>query len=168
MPAPTYIQVILPLRLEWEPCYRVPEGIEVQVGDRVRLLFAKQEYIGTISAVDAGGGDNVVVLDGFGWIGNTTRAGYAVQPIGAVTKNCASVDFAADIRSAAQSTPCRRFRRRRAPRIYASWTRFPVTCSGTRAKTSTAAPASWISFSMAASSIGKRRQSLRQMSSAAS
>jgi hypothetical protein len=53
---------------------------------------------GTISAVDAGGGDNVVVLDGFGWIGNTTRAGYAVQPIGAVTKNCASVDLAADIR----------------------------------------------------------------------
>ena len=53
---------------------------------------------GTISAIDAGGGDNVVVLDGLGWIGNTTRAGYAVQPIGAVTKNCASVDFAADIR----------------------------------------------------------------------
>ena len=53
---------------------------------------------GTISAIDAGGGDNVVVLDGLGWIGNTTRAGYAVQPIGAVTKNCASVDLAADIR----------------------------------------------------------------------
>ena len=39
----------------------------------------------------------MVVLDGLGWIGNTTRAGYAVQPIGAVTKNCASVDLAADI-----------------------------------------------------------------------
>ena len=53
---------------------------------------------GTFNVVDAGGGDNVVVLDALGWIGNTTRAGYAVQPIGAVTKNCASVDFAADIR----------------------------------------------------------------------
>ena len=53
---------------------------------------------GTISAVDAGGGDNVVVLDGFGWIGNTTRAGYAVQPFGAVSKNGATVHFAADIR----------------------------------------------------------------------
>ena len=51
MPAPTYIQVILPLRLEWEPCYRVPEGIRVDVGDRVRVLFARQEYVGAVSAV---------------------------------------------------------------------------------------------------------------------
>ena len=51
MPAPTYIQVILPLRLEWEPCYRVPEGIAVQVGDRVRVLFARKEYVGAVSAV---------------------------------------------------------------------------------------------------------------------
>ena len=53
---------------------------------------------GTISTIDAGGGDNVVVLDSLGWIGSVTRAGYAVQPFGSVTKNCASVDFAVDIR----------------------------------------------------------------------
>ena len=52
MPAPAYIQVILPLRLEWEPCYAVPEGLTVHVGDRVRVLFARKEYIGTVSAVD--------------------------------------------------------------------------------------------------------------------
>ena len=52
MPAPTYIQVILPLRLEWEPCYSVPVGVLVQVGDRVRVVFAHQEYIGTVSAID--------------------------------------------------------------------------------------------------------------------
>ena len=52
MPAPTYIQVILPLRLEWEPCYAVPEGIRVAVGDRVRVRFARQEYVGAVSAVD--------------------------------------------------------------------------------------------------------------------
>ena len=51
MPAPTYIQVILPLRLEWEPCYALPEGVTVQVGDRVRVLFARQEYVGAVSAV---------------------------------------------------------------------------------------------------------------------
>ena len=51
MPVPTYIQVILPLRLEWEPCYRVPEDVRVNVGDRVRVRFANQEYIGTVSAV---------------------------------------------------------------------------------------------------------------------
>ena len=53
---------------------------------------------GTINAVDAGGGDNVVILDGFGLNGNETRAGYAVQPFGAVTKAAGPVEFAADIR----------------------------------------------------------------------
>ena len=53
---------------------------------------------GTISAVDAGGGDNVVVLDNLGWIGSVMRAGYAVQSFGAVPKGCSSVDFVADIR----------------------------------------------------------------------
>ena len=48
----TYIQVILPLRLEWEPCYRLPEDVRVDVGDRVRVRFANQEYVGAVSAVD--------------------------------------------------------------------------------------------------------------------
>ena len=52
MPAPTYIQVILPLRLEWEPCYRLPEGVRVDVGDRVRVRVAHQEYVGAVSAVN--------------------------------------------------------------------------------------------------------------------
>ena len=52
MPAPTYIQVILPLRLAWEPYYRLPEGVQVDVGDRVRVLFARKEYVGAVSAVD--------------------------------------------------------------------------------------------------------------------
>ena len=52
MAVPTYIQVILPLRLEWEPCYRVPEGTPVRIGDRVRVLFARKEYVGAVSAVD--------------------------------------------------------------------------------------------------------------------
>ena len=43
MAHPTYIQVILPLRLEWEPCYRLPEGVRAGVGDRVRVQFARQE-----------------------------------------------------------------------------------------------------------------------------
>ena len=51
MPGPAYIQVILPLRLEWEPCYRLPEGVHVDVGDRVRVRFARQEYVGAVSAV---------------------------------------------------------------------------------------------------------------------
>ena len=48
----TFIQVILPLRLEWDPCYYLPEGMQAEVGSRVRVLFAHKEYIGTVSAVD--------------------------------------------------------------------------------------------------------------------
>ena len=51
MAGPTYIQVILPLRLEWEPCYRVPEGTVVRIGDRVRVLLARKEYVGAVCAV---------------------------------------------------------------------------------------------------------------------
>ena len=51
MPVPAYIQVILPLRLEWEPYYSLPEGVKVEVGDRVRVLFARKEYVGAVSAV---------------------------------------------------------------------------------------------------------------------
>ena len=52
MPGKTFIQVILPLRLEWEPCYALPEGVQAQVGSRVRVRFAGQEYVGAVSAVD--------------------------------------------------------------------------------------------------------------------
>ena len=39
-----YISVILPLKLEWIPCYRA--DMEVGLGDRVRVRFANKEYIG--------------------------------------------------------------------------------------------------------------------------
>lgn len=44
----TYISVILPLRLDWIPCYGVPEGEEVLPGDWVRVDFAGREYLGTV------------------------------------------------------------------------------------------------------------------------
>lgn len=47
-----YIQAILPLRLEWDPCYSLPEGMQVTVGTRVRVPFARQEYVGVVCAVD--------------------------------------------------------------------------------------------------------------------
>ena len=55
----TFISVILPLKLEWEPCYSLPEGIEADgrsdavasVGDRVKVAFAGREYSGVVSAV---------------------------------------------------------------------------------------------------------------------
>ena len=47
-----YIQVILPLKLEWEPFYALPDGADVAVGDRVSVHFARREYIAVVSAVD--------------------------------------------------------------------------------------------------------------------
>ena len=40
-----YISVILPLKLEREPCYALPEGMEphmVETGDRVKVVFANK------------------------------------------------------------------------------------------------------------------------------
>ena len=65
-----YISVILPLKLEWEPCYFVcsadklndktdkngcPESkndvASAQIGQRVRVIFSGKEYIGVVSGV---------------------------------------------------------------------------------------------------------------------
>ncbi len=45
-----YISVILPLKIEWEPCYLTQEDVEV--GDRVRVNFAGREYVGAVSRTD--------------------------------------------------------------------------------------------------------------------
>ena len=47
-----FIQVILPLRIEWEPFYLIPEGMEPRPGDRVQVEFAGKRYVGVVSAVD--------------------------------------------------------------------------------------------------------------------
>ena len=49
----TFIQVILPLRLEWEPFYYLDDGAAC-IGDRVRVNFVGKEYVGVVSVVDAG------------------------------------------------------------------------------------------------------------------
>ena len=47
-----FISVILPLKLEWEPCYSLPEDTyDICVGQRVKVRFAFKEYIGVVSAV---------------------------------------------------------------------------------------------------------------------
>ena len=51
-----YISVILPLKLEWEPCYCISTQREIhnqiETGQRVRVKFAGKEYIGVVSGVD--------------------------------------------------------------------------------------------------------------------
>ena len=50
MDRPCYISVILPLRLDWTPCYRAETGV-VARGSRVRVSFAHKEYIGVVETV---------------------------------------------------------------------------------------------------------------------
>ena len=45
--ADCFIRVILPLKLAWTPTYRAPAGIPV--GRRVRVIFARKEYVGVVS-----------------------------------------------------------------------------------------------------------------------
>ena len=48
-----YISVILPLKLEWEPCYTLPaEMSDVNEGDRVKVMFANKEYQAVVSGTD--------------------------------------------------------------------------------------------------------------------
>ena len=50
-----YISVIIPLKLEWEPCYSVVHAgqeTDIKIGDRVRVIFAGKEYIGVVSSTD--------------------------------------------------------------------------------------------------------------------
>lgn len=47
----SYIKVILPLKLAWEPCYRISE--EVRRGDRVGVRFSGRKYTAVVSETDA-------------------------------------------------------------------------------------------------------------------
>ena len=44
-----YIQVILPLRLGWEPFYALPQGTQVALGSRVKVRFAGKAYGAVVS-----------------------------------------------------------------------------------------------------------------------
>ena len=48
-----YIKVILPLRLGWEPVYRVPASLDPGIGTRVRVCFGKGVYTGVVSELNA-------------------------------------------------------------------------------------------------------------------
>ena len=53
MPDRRYISVIVPLRLEWEPCYSVPAAGDMPgIGDRVRVRVGPREYVGVVSGID--------------------------------------------------------------------------------------------------------------------
>lgn len=48
-----HIKVILPLKLAWEPVYRIPDGAMLQIGARVKVKFAGRDYVAVVSELDA-------------------------------------------------------------------------------------------------------------------
>lgn len=46
----TYIKVILPLRLAWEPYYKTAET-DIVIGMRVSVLFSGRKYVGVVSSI---------------------------------------------------------------------------------------------------------------------
>ncbi len=46
-----YINVILPLKLGWEPFYLLSEGVQAKVGDRALVPFAGRSYLAVVSEV---------------------------------------------------------------------------------------------------------------------
>lgn len=53
MGAPALIKAILPLRLEWEPCYLADR--EVTPGQRIGVVFSGRRYIAVVHSTDADG-----------------------------------------------------------------------------------------------------------------
>ena len=47
-----YIQVLLPLKLEWEPVYALPEGSNASIGDKIEVNFAGKNYVGIVTETD--------------------------------------------------------------------------------------------------------------------
>ena len=47
-----YIKVLLPVNLDWMPIYSLPLGVEVRKGDRVKVRFARKDYIGVVYGFD--------------------------------------------------------------------------------------------------------------------
>lgn len=73
-----YIQVILPLKLEWEPFYALTDGEDYRKGDRVRVEFAHREYVGVVSGTDVSPAASGVAEDS---VKSVIREDSALPPI---------------------------------------------------------------------------------------
>ena len=81
MSARRFIQVILPLQLEWEPfyCYDLEEGASpLEEGDRIRVEFAGKEYVAVVSNPEA---DAEAAGIGTGRIKPVLQAGIGLPPV---------------------------------------------------------------------------------------
>ena len=47
-----YIRAIVPLRLEWEPLYRLPDGATAEIGTRIRVKVSGKDYDAVVSELD--------------------------------------------------------------------------------------------------------------------
>lgn len=47
-----YIKVVVPLRLDWQPYYLLPDGMDVHRGSRIKVTFAGRPYSGVVWEAD--------------------------------------------------------------------------------------------------------------------
>lgn len=47
-----YIKVVVPLRLDWQPYYLLPDGMDVRRGSRIKVSFAGRSYSGVVWETD--------------------------------------------------------------------------------------------------------------------
>ena len=74
-----FIQVLLPLKLDWEPYYALPEGATAQVGDAVDVVFAGRPYTAIVTAV------NVTPASGL-----EVKPASAISPLASIGKDVLS------------------------------------------------------------------------------
>ena len=55
----TYIKVILPLRIEWEPYYSVETPEKIRIGSRVRVMFSGRIYNAVVSSISEAPPENM-------------------------------------------------------------------------------------------------------------
>ena len=96
-------------RTDFDYSYRTSvQDAAVLAGDTDRdgadRWIRRHRVVGSMNVIDADGGDGVVAMTGVGRASDD-RQMFAVQPFGASSKNCASVDFAADIRPPSLFSP---------------------------------------------------------------
>lgn len=53
-----FIQVLVPLRLDWVPYYLLPEGVSVAFGDRVLVTFSGRQYCAVVVGTDCPAPEN--------------------------------------------------------------------------------------------------------------
>ena len=95
-----YIQVLLPLKLEWEPVYALPEGSNASIGDKIEVNFAGKNYVGIVTETDVIPQENFDIKEA-----GSVIPGPSTSVIPGLTRNLKLLDFWRQLASYYLCTP---------------------------------------------------------------